>query len=67
MSTLPKVVVPLLRADALDKLSDDYELAAGVSLASGGQTGWPQTVSDLLTVAFCLRYVAGRLREGAPL
>ena len=62
MSTAPKVV-PLLSATELDKLAQDYELAAAASLASGDQTRWPQTLSDLLTVAFCLRYVARGLRE----
>jgi hypothetical protein len=57
-------IIPLLRSDELDKLAEDYERAASVSLAGGCQRDWPQTVCDLVTVAFSLRYVARRLREG---
>jgi hypothetical protein len=58
-------IVPLLRPDALDDLAENYELAAAVSLAGSVQTrDWPQTVHDLVTIAFCLRFVARRLREG---
>jgi hypothetical protein len=61
ISTSPKVV-PRLNVTDLDELAEDYELA--ISLACKGQTGWPQTLSDLRMISFCLRYVARRLREG---
>jgi hypothetical protein len=52
------------RPGELDKLADDFELAAGIALAGSVQAqSWPATVRDLLLVAHCLRDVARRLRE----
>jgi hypothetical protein len=57
-------VIPLLLcANELDRLAADYERAAAVSLVGGGQRDWPQTVHDLVSVAYCLRFVARHLRE----
>jgi hypothetical protein len=63
MSTTPLKVVPLLSPDNLDELADNYELAAAIAVASNGRADWPQTLNDLLTVAFALRYLARCLRE----
>jgi hypothetical protein len=58
-------VLPLIRPAALDKLAEDYERAAAVSLANGEKANWPQTVNDLLVVAFALKYLARQVRERA--
>jgi hypothetical protein len=58
-------IIPLLRPNELDRLAGDFELAAAISLAGSTQAhDWPQTLNDLLTVAYALRFLARHLREG---